>query len=199
MLYWDHRIFHIPFLYKLTHKVHHKYKQPTPFVGLADHTVETLIALLISGSLCFLFPVHWGKIRRSMTEFKMLLIFIFLVTVTLVILLSNYAVHALLDHSGVNFKAHWWQSWQLDTEFHDDHHKYTHVNFGSQMKYWDQVSYLYSFPSRKVCNLSTKHRRSTVPVAIPTWIMRETKTRKTTPVNENKSSRATKITCKVYT
>lgn len=48
--------------------------------------------------------------------------------------------HAILDHSGIAFKAHWWQPWQPDAIFHDNHHQYTHVNFGFNIELWDRVS-----------------------------------------------------------
>lgn len=45
--------------------------------------------------------------------------------------------HGILGHSGVNFKSFWWQPWQPDTIFHDNHHQYFHVNFGFNIYYWD--------------------------------------------------------------
>lgn len=49
-------------------------------------------------------------------------------------------IHGIIDHSGIAFKAQWWQPWQPDAVFHDNHHQYFHVNFGFNMKIWDQVS-----------------------------------------------------------
>lgn len=57
----------------------------------------------------------------------------------------NY-IHGLLDHSGINFKAQWWQPWQPDTIFHDNHHQYFHVNFGFNMELWDKVSLAADLP-----------------------------------------------------
>lgn len=48
--------------------------------------------------------------------------------------------HGILTHCGINLKAKWWQPWQLDTIFHDNHHQYYHVNFGINCDYWDKVS-----------------------------------------------------------
>ena len=61
--------------------------------------------------------------------------------------------HGIVDHSGINFKvvflvfmkldsnknfqALWWQPWQPDCIFHDNHHQYFHVNFGFNIEYWD--------------------------------------------------------------
>lgn len=54
-----------------------------------------------------------------------------------VVLYTYY--HAILDHSGITFKAQWWQPWQPDAIFHDNHHQYTHVNFGFNIYLWDVV------------------------------------------------------------
>ena len=48
--------------------------------------------------------------------------------------------HGIVDHSGINFKAHWWQPWQPDCLFHDNHHQYFHVNFGFNASAWDKVA-----------------------------------------------------------
>jgi lathosterol oxidase len=47
--------------------------------------------------------------------------------------------HGIIDHSGVNFKAYWWQPWQPDAIFHDNHHQYFHVNFAFNISYWDKL------------------------------------------------------------
>ena len=45
----------------------------------------------------------------------------------------------MITHSGINFKAKWWQPWQPDAVFHDNHHQYFHVNFGFNCWLWDKV------------------------------------------------------------
>lgn len=47
--------------------------------------------------------------------------------------------HGILNHSGVNIKSFWWQPWQPDTMFHDNHHQYFHVNFGFNIFLWDVI------------------------------------------------------------
>lgn len=54
------------------------------------------------------------------------------------VLLYTY-YHGIIDHSGIAFKAQWWQPWQPDAIFHDNHHQYFHVNFGFNMSIWDKV------------------------------------------------------------
>jgi hypothetical protein len=55
------------------------------------------------------------------------------------LLLYTY-YHGIIDHSGITFKRAWWQPWQPDCIFHDNHHQYFHVNFGFNIEYWDKVN-----------------------------------------------------------
>lgn len=118
LTYWHHRLYHIPFLYKNFHKLHHKYKQPTAFSVTAIHPLEFLHMQAVLVSPMMLFPVHW--------------------TVFVTILAYLY-YHGIIDHSGINFKAQWWQPWQPDCIFHDNHHQYFHVNFGFNCEIWDKI------------------------------------------------------------
>lgn len=118
LTYWHHRFYHLPFFYKNFHKLHHKYKQPTAFSVTAIHPFEFVHMQAVLVSPMVLFPVHW--------------------TVFVTILAYLY-YHGIIDHSGINFKAHWWQPWQPDCIFHDNHHQYFHVNFGFNMEIWDKI------------------------------------------------------------
>ncbi|XP_069941840.1 uncharacterized protein [Cherax quadricarinatus] len=118
LTYWHHRFYHLPLVYKYFHKLHHKYKHPTAFSVTAIHPVEFLHMQAVLASPMVLFPVHWS------------------VFVTLMIYLYY---HGIIDHSGINFKAQWWQPWQPDSIFHDNHHQYFHVNFGFNCALWDKI------------------------------------------------------------
>jgi len=118
LTYWHHRMYHTPFLYKNFHKMHHKYKQPTAFSVTAIHPVEFVHMQAVLMSPIFLWPIHW---------------------VTIIVLMMYIYYHGIIDHSGVNFKAYWWQPWQPPCIFHDNHHQYFHVNFGFNIEYWDHL------------------------------------------------------------
>lgn len=45
------------------------------------------------------------------------------------------AYHGQLDHSGIDFQGDF--PWQPGTKYHDDHHKYFHLNFGQNIILWD--------------------------------------------------------------
>lgn len=116
--YWLHRIYHMPFLYKHFHKLHHTYKQPTAFSVTAIHPVEFLNIQLVYIAPMFLMNIHAGT-------YMFYLIYIY--------------YHGIVDHSGINFKAYWFQPWQPDCIFHDNHHQYFHVNFGFNVELWDRL------------------------------------------------------------
>ncbi|CAB3364857.1 Hypothetical predicted protein [Cloeon dipterum] len=118
LTYWHHRIYHTPFLYKNFHKLHHKYKQPTAFSVTAIHPVEFVHMQLMLSSPMFLFPIHW-------------------IPYSVIAMYTYY--HGIIDHSGINFKAYWWQPWQPDAIFHDNHHQYFHVNFSFNCSLWDKI------------------------------------------------------------
>ena len=77
-----------------------------------------------------------------------------LFAVTMTILLAYIYYHGIIDHSGINFKAYWWQPWQPACIFHDNHHQYFHVNFGFNIEYWDKVrsdSHVYFMQTKSSC------------------------------------------------
>jgi len=116
--YWHHRVYHMPFLYKHFHKLHHTYKQPTAFSVTAIHPVEFLNIQAVYISPMFTVPMY-------APTYCFMLLYIY--------------YHGIIDHSGINFKALWWQPWQPDCIFHDNHHQYFHVNFGFNIEYWDTL------------------------------------------------------------
>ncbi|XP_058820331.1 uncharacterized protein LOC131682678 [Topomyia yanbarensis] len=125
--YWIHRIFHWPWLYRNFHKLHHTYKQPTAFSVTASHPVEIIFTQLVMLVPIVTVPVHWAPFY--------------------VVVVYAYC-QGILGHSGVNFKSFWWQPWQPDTIFHDNHHQYFHVNFGFNIYYWDILHGTYRLKDR---------------------------------------------------
>jgi len=116
--YWMHRVYHLPFLYRHFHKLHHTYKQPTAFSVTAIHPVEFVNIQMIYISPTLIMPIHFVPFCA--------------------ILMYTY-YHGILDHSGITFKRKWWQPWQPDAIFHDNHHQYFHVNFGFNIEFWDKL------------------------------------------------------------
>merc|ERR1719315_87799 len=91
VVYWIHRIYHLPFLYKHFHKLHHTYKQPTSFSATAIHPVEFINIQTIYILPMFTVPVH---------------------VVTYCLMLAYIYTYGIIDHSGINFKTPWWNPWK---------------------------------------------------------------------------------------
>lgn len=115
-LYFAHRAFHTPTLYRLVHKVHHRWTSPTVFTAMAMHPVEWVTYQSIMAVPLFFLPVHVGAVIFTL-------------------LFTNY--YALVDHSGV--RLHSWLPFVAPTQFHDDHHAHFHVNYGQTFPLWDRV------------------------------------------------------------
>jgi lathosterol oxidase len=115
-LYWAHRLFHRPRLFRLIHRHHHRYTSPTAFTAMAMHPLELLTYQTVMLVPLFVLPLHVGGLIA-------------------VLVYQNYV--AMVDHSGVDL--HSWIPWQPPTRFHDDHHVYFHVNYGQNMGVWDLV------------------------------------------------------------
>ena len=84
------------------------------FTAFAMHPLEFIFFQMGGISCCFLFRIH---------------IVAFMANALLV------AYHGQVDHSGIDFEGD--LPWQPSVHFHDDHHKYFHVNFGQSLIVWD--------------------------------------------------------------
>jgi lathosterol oxidase len=115
-LYWAHRVLHRPRLFRLIHRIHHRYTSPTAFTAMAVHPIELLTYQGVMLLPLFVLPVH-------------------VVGLIAVLLFQNYV--AMVDHSGI--ELHSWLPWQPPTRFHDDHHVYFHVNYGQNLSVWDRI------------------------------------------------------------
>jgi Delta7-sterol 5-desaturase len=115
-LYWAHRTFHRPFLFRHIHRWHHRYTAPSAFTAMAMHPLELATYQSVMLLPLFVLPVHVGGL-------------------ILVLVYQNYV--ALVDHSGIDL--HSWLPWQPPTRFHDDHHVHFHVNYGQNMGLWDRI------------------------------------------------------------
>lgn len=144
--YLIHRLYHYPFLYKHFHKLHHKFKQPTAFSVTAIHPLEMVTMQMALASPIILMPVHWSN---CLYRYNCLSLGITHRTFSIAVLFYGILIytyyHGIIDHSGIAFKAAFWQPWQPDAIFHDNHHQYFHVNYGFNMFIWDKVNNLNEF------------------------------------------------------
>jgi hypothetical protein len=52
---------------------------------------------------------------------------VFSVPFSMVLIYTYY--HGIIDHSGITFKRYFWQPWQPDCIFHDNHHQGCYKTF----------------------------------------------------------------------
>jgi Delta7-sterol 5-desaturase len=115
-LYWAHRLFHRPALFRSIHRFHHRNTTPTAFTSAATHPVEFFTYQAVVLAPLFVLPMHVAGVIA-------------------VLLYQNFV--ALVDHSGVKLGA--LVPWQPPPSFHDDHHVHFHVNYGQTLGLWDRV------------------------------------------------------------
>jgi Delta7-sterol 5-desaturase len=113
-LYWAHRGFHRPALFRAVHRLHHRNTTPSAFTSAAAHPIEFFSYQAIMLAPLFFLPVHAAGVIA-------------------VLVYQNFV--ALLDHSGVNLGS--LLPWQPPPRFHDDHHVHFHVNYGQTLGVWD--------------------------------------------------------------
>lgn len=114
--YYVHAGIHKPFLYKHIHQMHHYYTAPTFFTISAMHPLEWIIHASYVIAPAFLFPMHW-----SLYLFVMMTTFFY----------------GFWDHAGIKLPFN--LPFHGCNKFHDDHHKYFHVNFGFLTPVFDRV------------------------------------------------------------
>lgn len=114
--YYLHAAIHTPWLYKHVHIVHHYYTAPTYFTISAMHPVEWVLHSLYILAPAFLFPMHWS-------------LYLFVMMTTF--------YYGFWDHSGIKLNLN--LPFHGTNRFHDDHHKYFHVNYGFLTPLFDRL------------------------------------------------------------
>ncbi|XP_005110921.1 lathosterol oxidase [Aplysia californica] len=125
-IYWIHRFLHHKLVYKHLHKLHHKWKVPTPFASHAFHPLDGFLQSLPYHVYPFLFPLH---------KVTYLGLFIFVNIWTVSIHDGDYRVPNLLKPF-VNGSAH-----------HMDHHVFYNYNYGQFFTLWDRIGGSFRNPS----------------------------------------------------
>lgn len=56
--YWTHRLLHVPPLFRLTHRIHHRSTNPTPWAAYSFGILEAFVQAGIGPLVIFLIPIH---------------------------------------------------------------------------------------------------------------------------------------------
>lgn len=126
LIYWIHRGLHHRLLYKYLHKVHHRWKVPTPFASHAFHPVDGFLQS---------FPYHLYPFLFPLNKYVYLALFVFVNIWTVSIHDADYRVPKLLEPI-INGSAH-----------HTDHHIFYNCNYGQYFTLWDRIGGSFRYPS----------------------------------------------------
>jgi sterol desaturase/sphingolipid hydroxylase (fatty acid hydroxylase superfamily) len=121
--YWTHRLLHVPFLYRLAHRVHHQFENPTPWAAFAFHPLEALLQAGILPLIVFTIPCH------------PIMIFLFIL---------HLFVINILGHLGYETYPKWFLKsrffrWVNTSTNHNYHHQKFHGNYGFYYTFWDRL------------------------------------------------------------
>jgi Delta7-sterol 5-desaturase len=123
IFYFMHRLFHHPKLYWLTHRGHHRSRQPSPWTSFALDPIESLVHSLLLMLLVVLFPLH---------------------LVTVLAVLTTMSAWAMVNHLSPEilpqwFPHHWLGNWIIGPAHHSIHHKYHNRHYGLYFTFWDRL------------------------------------------------------------
>lgn len=120
-IYWIHRGLHHKKLYKPLHKLHHRYKETTPFSAYAFHPIDGWLQGCPYHIFVFLFPMHHVAYFISLACVGMWTINIH-DRVTWNLPFVNGAAHHTVHHTGFNY------------------------NYGQYLVFWDKFGGSYKDP-----------------------------------------------------
>lgn len=126
LIYWIHRGLHHRSVYKYLHKVHHRWKVPTPFASHAFHPVDGFLQSVPYHLFPFIFPLN---------KYVYLALFVFVNIWTVSIHDGDYRVPKILQPV-INGSAH-----------HTDHHLLYNCNYGQYFTLWDRIGGSFRHPS----------------------------------------------------
>lgn len=121
-VYWIHRALHSNLLYGALHAPHHKFRVPTPWVGVAFNPLDSFAQALPHHLCVFLFPVHIGLYT----------VFVSFISLWAVMIHDRLS---FMPWAGVNYTGH-----------HTLHHWYYNCNYGQFFTLWDRLMGTYVNP-----------------------------------------------------
>ncbi len=121
--YWLHRLLHLPRLFRISHRIHHLSRSPTPWAAYAFAPLEALLEALF-------LPVF--------------LLFVETHSVVVFAFTSHMILRNVVGHAGTEvFPARWLDlpvlRWVTTTTHHDQHHAHSRGNYGLYFRFWDRL------------------------------------------------------------
>lgn len=121
--YWTHRVMHLPGVYRVMHRVHHRSRPPTPFASFSFHPSEALLGAVFLPALAMIVPLHVGAA-------------LFILLLMTVCAVMNHSAYEILPRA-------WLQGlggqWFISAAHHDLHHAHVRCNYGLYFRVWDKL------------------------------------------------------------
>lgn len=121
--YWTHRLMHLPVVFPLLHRTHHRSREPTAWAAYAFHPGEAVVQAAFVPFFTAILPIHW-------------------------IVFTAFMLHvigrATLIHSGVEMMPASTVDrrvlrWLITPTHHDLHHGKGSGNYGLYFTWWDRL------------------------------------------------------------
>ena len=120
--YWTHRLLHTRWLFTRVHGVHHRSRNPSPWVAFAFHPLEALVnAMVVPIALVFV-PLNeyvWAAFAIHQ-------------------IVRNAHGHAAIEILPRGFARHWLGGRFVTTTHHHLHHETAQGNYGLWFTWWDR-------------------------------------------------------------
>lgn len=123
LFYWAHRAMHLPLLFPVMHRVHHRSIHPTAFAAYSFHPTEALVEALIVVAILYLIPVHP-------------LAFVVFQTIST---LYNVYGHCGREFYPKSMASHRLGRWINTSTAHAAHHAKGRHNYGLYFMVWDRL------------------------------------------------------------
>ncbi|CAK5266142.1 unnamed protein product [Mycena citricolor] len=144
-IYWIHRALHIPGIYKVLHKPHHKWIVPTPWAAFAFHPMDGYLQSVPYHLFIFLFPLN-----------RFVYLGLFVLVQIWAIFVSAFGQHHAWSaddidaerqiHDSDMITGHALESVINGPAHHTLHHLYFTVNYGQYFTWADRVGKSYRHP-----------------------------------------------------
>jgi lathosterol oxidase len=121
--YWTHRLMHLPYVFRVLHRTHHRSRTPTAWAAYEFSPAEAFVQALYIPLFTWWFPIYW-------------LVF--------VLFLIHMIFRVVQIHCGVELMPRRAIDQPLlrhltTTTHHDLHHRRTQGNYGLYFTWWDRV------------------------------------------------------------
>ncbi|MBW4656439.1 MAG: sterol desaturase family protein [Kaiparowitsia implicata GSE-PSE-MK54-09C] len=122
-IYFTHRLFHHPALFRWLHQGHHRSRHPTPWTSFAFDPQEAIVQSIFLVGIVFILPLHF---------------------ITMIAILTTMTVWAVITHLGLDrlptlFPHHWLGRWVIGPAHHSIHHINYTKHYGLYFTFWDKI------------------------------------------------------------